>query len=412
MIETTRELFDIGAARARYVACNAATLRWMLDRGLLGAGFLNTKVNSLTGADYGAEDGLRGPSFTYGWIQGRGLEALTTHAAFFAQEEPALAARLDAAGRRLYGALAGLFERHGAHGYFCYDAELRPIARDGDGRIVPQRAAGDLFTYSDAFVIKGLLAAAARYGDRDGQARWLARLRDLVEAVEDGRFHHQEAGLLDPRPDPSRRDEFGPWMIVLAAAGLLRRLGLADETGFGRRFVDTVLTRHWRGGGGLGLIPDRIGAEAANPGHAIEFVGFAQEASPETDAATAAALERILLACFAAGHRPPGIVVSVDAASGEALTQNRPWWSLPETIRAAALTHARRGSRAVATVWATADADFFAHYWRADRGFAYQTRDAAGPVDFVPATPDLDPGYHTGLSLLGAIEAIDAVAGR
>jgi hypothetical protein len=23
----------------------------------------------------------------------------------------------------------------------------------------------------------------------------------------------------------------------------------------------------------------------------------------------------------------------------------------------------------------------------------------------VPATPDLDPGYHTGLSLLGAVEA-------
>ena len=30
---------------------------------------------------------------------------------------------------------------------------------------------------------------------------------------------------------------------------------------------------------------------------------------------------------------------------------------------------------------------------------------ADGPADFVPATPDLDPGYHTGLSLLAAIDS-------
>jgi len=35
------------------------------------------------------------------------------------------------------------------------------------------------------------------------------------------------------------------------------------------------------------------------------------------------------------------------------------------------------------------------------------TRD--GPVDFIPATPDLDPGYHTGLSLLAAITVADAL---
>jgi len=27
-----------------------------------------------------------------------------------------------------------------------------------------------------------------------------------------------------------------------------------------------------------------------------------------------------------------------------------------------------------------------------------------GPVDIVPTTPDLDPGYHTGLSLLVALQ--------
>jgi hypothetical protein len=36
---------------------------------------------------------------------------------------------------------------------------------------------------------------------------------------------------------------------------------------------------------------------------------------------------------------------------------------------------------------------------------AYQTRNRDGqPVDVIPATADADPGYHTGLSLLDAID--------
>ena len=60
-------------------------------------------------------------------------------------------------------------------------------------------------------------------------------------------------------------------------------------------------------------------------------------------------------------------------------------------------------------VWRKAHKAFFANYWRGSPAIAYQTRDRNGPVDFVPATPDLDPGYHTGLSFLGGIEAIDAL---
>ena len=45
---------------------------------------------------------------------------------------------------------------------------------------------------------------------------------------------------------------------------------------------------------------------------------------------------------------------------------------------------------------------------------AYQTRDRkTARSTSVPATPDLDPGYHTGpLSFLGAIEAIDRLLGQ
>ena len=56
-------------------------------------------------------------------------------------------------------------------------------------------------------------------------------------------------------------------------------------------------------------------------------------------------------------------------------------------------------------IWRRAHAAFFDTYWRGEPAIAYQTMTRDGPIDFVPATPDLDPGYHTGLSLLAAVEA-------
>jgi hypothetical protein len=90
----------IADARHRYRAANAGALRWMLDRPRLHGAFLNTKTNPLTLADYTDADGWRGPAFTYGWIQGRGLEALVRHARHFAGHDPALAVRLNAGPRQ------------------------------------------------------------------------------------------------------------------------------------------------------------------------------------------------------------------------------------------------------------------------------------------------------------------------
>src|SRR3546814_99354 len=121
-------------ARRCYAAANTGTLYWMLQRPMLGGGFINTKQNSITLQDYGPEDGTRGPDFVYGWIQGRGLEALVGHAAFFAEELPPLAAKLDDAARRLYDLLSAL-QRPDGHAYFCYDSDMTPIYADGAGRV-------------------------------------------------------------------------------------------------------------------------------------------------------------------------------------------------------------------------------------------------------------------------------------
>src|SRR5690606_6966376 len=133
------------SARAEYARINAATLEWVLARPRLRGVYLNTKLNPLTLADYGPADGLRGPDFLYGWIQGRGLEALVTHAAWFESEDPGLSAHLDAAARELHAALDGMVAKD-SHAYFCYDRSFTPVRRLDGGGWVEQSTPADIHT--------------------------------------------------------------------------------------------------------------------------------------------------------------------------------------------------------------------------------------------------------------------------
>jgi hypothetical protein len=389
----------IGKARDSYVAANAATLRWMLARPALHGVFLNTKMNSITLADYRDADGARGPAYTYGWIQGRGLEALVRHAEFYAGHDLPLAGEIDVRGRALYGALAQLQQADG-HAYFCYDAGMAPV-RFENGAAIRQQRAADIFTYSDAFVAKGLVAGAARYAPEDMPTR-LDYLAAVIEAIEDRRFQMNEAVPLAAAAAADVAD-FGPRMILLGAAELLAGTGHPERTGFAHRFIDHILTHHLTPSG---LLTNSPGEDACNVGHAIEFSGFAMAwLKGDAPQELAATLERILLASFGRGFVGPGVALSVSIGTGAVLNPLCPWWSLPETIRTAALCHAHSESAETLRVWRQAHEAFFDRYWRREPAIAYQTVGKDGPIDFVPATPDLDPGYHTGLSLLAAIEA-------
>jgi len=400
----------IGEAGRVYADANAASLRWLLARPLLGPGFLNSKQNSITLADYSSEDGLRAPAFTYGWIQGRGLEALVTHAAYFEASDPDLARSIDAVARPLYGILQGLWARHG-HAYFCYDADLEPIIAAPNGSIAPQRQPADIYTYSDIFVLKGLIAAAARY-DRGSLDGYLAQLPALVEAIETGRFQMDERRMLSTEALAAEPDDIGPRMIMIGAAGMLNRIGRPEAAGFAGRLVAHVLQHHFDPASKL--LRNVPNGDACNVGHGIELVGFAFDYLPvQADPALVTQLQAVLLASFNAGFTGPGIRLTVSTATGAPQSPYCPWWSLPETIRAAALCYERTGDPLVLEVWRKAHEAFFGTFWRGTPPLAFQTMTEDGPVDYVPATPDLDPGYHTGLSLLAAINVAERMgAGR
>ncbi|MBP1842396.1 hypothetical protein J2046_000640 [Rhizobium petrolearium] len=394
-------------ARTIYAAANAGTLYWMLQRPMLGGGFLNTKQNSLMLKDYGPEDGIRGPDYTYGWIQGRGLESLVMHAAFFDDELPPLAKKLDTAGRRLYDLLAALQKPDG-HAYFCYGRDMAPVYADAAGAVRPQERPRLIYTYSDAFVAKGLIATASRYG-LTGLADHLAYFDGVIASIEHGRFQMDERRPLSLDSLAMQPNDFGPRMILLGAAGMLKRFGHTAHLAYADRFIAHVIDLHLDAG--TGLLRNVPGEDACNVGHGIEFVGFALDYLDDNcDPALIETLERILVSSFRKGFVGPGIALTVSIATGEAQSPYCPWWSLPETIRAAALCHERTRSAESLEIWKAAHAAFFERYWRGTPPIAYQTMTKDGPADFVPATPDLDPGYHTGLSLLAALRAADRLS--
>jgi len=387
----------VAKAISRYDCCNRDTLNWVLARTTLG-GFVNTKVNALSGSEYTRRSGLRGPDFTYGWIQGRALEALVVFARHYHTIDPKLSERLTETAQKLYQNLADLHARDG-HAYFLYGPDFQPIRPSPNG-IQPQSQAGSIYTYSDAFVAKGLFVASCQF-DPSQSGRYLAYLQSVIAAIETGRFQMDEAQILSVESVDIEPDDFGPMMILMGAAGILHQAGREDETAFADRFINDVLTRYFDPESGLLLnIP---GHDTCNVGHAIEFCGFAFEhLATRPDDPRIEQLISILVRSLEVGIQGPGIALSLSAKSGHAISPYYPWWPLPEAIRACSRGLKLSNDMHLLELWKRVDDLFFKNYWQSTRHFAYQTRTVDGPVDFVPATPDLDPGYHTGLSLLAA----------
>lgn len=393
-------------ARSRYVKANAAALRWMLDRPILRGGFLNTKMNSISQLDYSGADGLRGPDYTYGWIQGRGLEVLATQARFFEQTDPSLSAALDRTARPLYSLLSDLQKADG-HVYFLYDSAMRPVYGDTPETLRDQSREPDIYTPTDVFVAKGLICAAHRYCPQNLSAH-LDYLDRIVEAVEGNRYQLDEKIRLGRDAIHIQPTDFSSRMILIAAAGLLQRLQVTHDVSFGQRFVEHTLSHHLDTT--KMLLSNVLGGAETNVGHAIEFAGFALDLDVVSrDPGTVSLLMGLLLSSFRAGFSGPGLTLNLSLLDGRHLSEKRPWWSLPETIKTAAVAYSHTSAPDVLEVWKTADTAFFSHFWRG--AFAYQTLTESGPVDFVPATPDLDPGYHTGLSLLAALSTVAEPSG-
>ncbi|MCK5114098.1 MAG: AGE family epimerase/isomerase [Phycisphaerae bacterium] len=414
--------------------------------------FVDTKLSLLDGRDFEDSDEVRGKNTIYPWIQGRGLEALVLHEAWLRRCDAIdpkfrddLCKRIKVMVDEVLESMEQLRAKNGGRLFFMMDRSGQPVKIGAGGKLEPVKLAADApSNYSDLFYVKGMVAAADMLGEKDivaAACKWYDKIhRDIC-----GNAFESDQQKLCPenRAVGQVKGRFlhGPRMIAIGAA-----LRFLDVTGdgkyhdYGVEYIDYILEHHinttgdcdctkrydmWEFVGADGqkyIEPD--GALLSDPGHATEFVGLAlkllriseqkgtiEKMDEEKLTDLQCSLVAVLLQNYANGMSPMGygIVKSFNLVSRKPVSSNMPWWSLPETMRAA-MEAARvvPGQRIpqMGEILIECSNAFIAHYVRPELHLmAYQTIDEnAEPVDEIPATPDADPGYHTGLCIIDAID--------
>ncbi|HJH03577.1 MAG TPA: AGE family epimerase/isomerase [Victivallis vadensis] len=393
-----------------------------------GYGYLDTKFDLLTQRDYfntqRAEDILRSGQTIYSWIQGRGLESLAEHyQAGFGNPKCILRILQEVCDN-----LQKCRIRNAGRMFFMMTPDGQWLNPNGTLRNHP--LTGDA-NYSDLFVAKGLLHAAASLEDSALQHSALVWLRQITEAIAEFRFVTDQQTFDPANPITIQPDKvlLGPFMICLSgitkAAELTKDCWWLDR---GCDFIRRILTFHVKWFRGIPDVFEAVHKDGSpwiedekllcDPGHTLEFIGLAQkflfvlEHVGRTD--DIELIERcrqefplILSRVFRQGffRESGGIVKSIDLLTQQPINSDMPWWSLPETIRAAAENEifSKIPQHEIIDICSEVFWKYYTipRYWY----FAWQTRDKAGkPTKAIPAVPDLDPGYHTNLCLIDILK--------
>lgn len=438
--------------RRAYECMVLAGVEALLDRAERhpGYGFMDTKFSLRDGRDFDSADPLRGRATIYGWIQGRALESLAGHRAWVKrtaglspERRHGLDARLQTLLTRLVRSLEGLRLRNHGRLSFAMTNDGHPLqivdCRDVV-RCDPQPDAPANFT--DLFYAKGLAAAAASLGDHVTLAVARQLFDGVATQIEAGQFTSDQQQL-DPgnsgvNPVPGRHTH-SPRMIALGATALFSTLTGEDRyRQMGARMIRQVLDHYVNTDGQVpGVAPfsmweytddhgrpylEKDGVLRSLPGHATEFVGLALKhlrVSGGPDPRLQEALAQTLLVNFQSGWAANGrgIVQCVDLISGWVLNPDMPWWSLPETLRAALECRGFMSNldwRPWGDMAVKCSNVFLKRYVQPEvYCMAIQTLDEEGHVaSAIPAVPDADPCYHTGLSIIDALELFEQPGGQ
>ncbi|MCX8013021.1 MAG: neutral/alkaline non-lysosomal ceramidase N-terminal domain-containing protein, partial [Rectinema sp.] len=206
-------------------------------------------------------------------------------------------------------------------------------------------------------------------------------------------------------------------MIALGACLLL------EDWKRGQACIDAVLATYYDYSPNLGpLLLDVPHSQTSNPGHAIEFAGLALQClrrsdttAPEanTHRALLSDIARNALTRFRAPHG--GIVRQISTDTGTIIDSRCPWWSIFEAVRTLsellALSHVEETEALMTEIASCLDCIERRYCAPSKIGIPVQTLSFEGEViPFIPATPDLDPGYHTGIPLMQAYGVLASMA--
>ncbi len=409
-------------------------------------GWVDTKLSLITGLDYLSDDTFRGRNTIYGWIQGRALEALTYHARWFENngENPELVDELKVVMRKLLVSLEHAREINGGHLLFFMDKDGRAFRTDVHLNI-EYMVKGSITTYnlSDLFCSKGMYAAARYLGLSDAAGSAKKYCLDVIDAVWSGNFASDQFSFRGKITSSGCiLNSIGPYMLLLDTVDML----LDDDANYavklGRKLIERIIGSHinllqkWGFGQEYDCI-ENVDADGSpsvvdntaesDPGHSIEFAGLAmkficnarkQELSNECIRILDEyedILINILKKNFANGYIKyiGGICKGFDLVTRAIIDGDMPWWSLPETMRASlyalSISHDYQMRDELWDIFYKCHNGFVNNYLRPELAYmSVQTLGTDGMVkDAIPATPDADPGYHTGICLIDCLRILE-----
>lgn len=423
----------------------------MLDRFERNVGypFIDTKLDLITGKNFYPltldSPPYKDKNIIYSWIQGRGLEALAGHLEwiessdyFSSIEKELLLARIKVIMTKVLAANERIRVANHGRMFFCTTSNGIKLEINEKGAFERVSRISAQSNFSDLFYSKGLFKATWVLGQDKLFSDGVSYFQNVVEDIINNNFHSDQQSF-DPKNKVKRvpgKISQGPLMICLSGLAEIGKI-TSEEMWFD--YAEIIISRivefHINHGQHKDLelydfieVIDIYGNPwlddddtiLCDPGHALEFIGLAtkclllmQEHSKYQELISKCKnlFPKVLTHVFKLGFNEEngGICKAYDLKGRKILNSDMPWWSLPETMRAAiellGLDPLTPNINKLAMIAAKCSNAFVTKYINYDvHMMAYQTRDGSGEViETIPATPDADPGYHTGLSIIDCI---------
>ncbi|AQQ69900.1 hypothetical protein SMSP2_00234 [Limihaloglobus sulfuriphilus] len=450
---------DYNAAAGDYKAIMLSNLLFIIERFERNKSYpwIDTKYNLITGSDADESDPFCGKNAVYSWIQGRALESLSILADWIKNncDDPdcgSLAQRTDKVLKTVLESVLAAREKNCGHMFFCISPSGRACFVEPKGSVREVKLDEDSpYNFSDLFCSKGIYAAACYLNDRKLMRTGREYISRVEHAIWNGSFRtdQPQTDPLNPVGNKNGRNGYSHFMIQIGAICLLMKnepdIETADRA---LKLIDYILenyvncTKQFKELEQYDFCEyiDNSGKPykqdehiLCDVGHVLEFVGLTLKFAAlcrcfngitQQQLSHIREIEmlvpKIFVHHFNLGFNTQagGIYKLFDLRSRSAYNPTMPWWSLPETIRAALLCmNLPAGNNLgdeLENIFIKSHNAFINNYINSSKNLlAYQTIDEnALPVNVIPAVPDLDPNYHTGLSLLESIGLITKPAGK
>ncbi len=424
-----------------------ANLEFIIDRFNATPGYLwiDTKFDLITEKDFPKDDCIKGLDTVYAWIQGRAMESIAeilSHRKLLKNKEK-FEKCASAAERLLAEVLHNMYriwKENNGHLSFMMTSSGQPIRLDSKKQIRSFDLTGDSpYTITDIFCAKGMFAAAAYLGEKEILEHSLDYCLEIYDATFQGQLVNDQVVFDAKNPGGAEKGKrsHAPFMLQIGTAILLAQYSqLPNRVEMGLKLVKYIIDHYVN-------IPAKWpelqvydfvefidtdnhpylkdGSIISDSGHALEFAGLALMLMRVLEQKSELSIEQkdnieqykalmysIMKQNFKNGFAGSslGICKTFDLLSRCPVNTDMPWWSLPETMRTSvecwSVMNESDCRKECLEIFSACHNALMLHYIRPTcHCLATQTLDAAGDItDKIPATPDLDPCYHTGLSLL------------